>query len=102
MDHERRLARQEQRLATVSRAVAGLPGVSTELVKSDGAAPRVLRVAIDAAKAKRSASAVVEGLREGSPSIVVSPASDALVVNVSTVHEGDEELIARRLRELLA
>jgi L-seryl-tRNA(Ser) seleniumtransferase len=101
MDHDRRLARQEQRLATVSRAVAGLAGVSTEVVKSEGAAPRVLRVAIDPARARRSAEAVAEALRDGSPSIVVSPASEAIVVNVSTVHEGDEELIARRLRELL-
>jgi L-seryl-tRNA(Ser) seleniumtransferase len=102
MDHDRRLARQEQRLATVSRAVAGLTGVSTEVVRSDGAAPRVLRMAIDAASARRSAEAVAEALRDGSPSIVVSPADAAIVINVSTVHEGDEELIARRLRELLA
>jgi D-glucosaminate-6-phosphate ammonia-lyase len=102
MDHDRRLARQEQRLSTVSRAVEGLAGVSTEVVRSEGAAPRVLRVAIDAAAAKHSADAVARALREGSPSIVVSPDDGAIVVNVSTVHEGDEEVIARRLRELLA
>jgi D-glucosaminate-6-phosphate ammonia-lyase len=102
MDHDRRLARQEQRLATVSKALAGLPGVTTELVKSEGAAPRVLRVAIAADKARRSAGAVVKALFEGSPSIAVGPDGDAVIVNVSTVHDGDEEVVARRLRELLA
>jgi L-seryl-tRNA(Ser) seleniumtransferase len=102
MDHDRRLARQERRLATVARAVSGLPGVSTEVVESEGAAPRVLRVAVDAAKARRSAEALVEALRDGSPSIAVGPDEDAILVNVSTVQEGDEDLIARRLRELLA
>ena len=67
-----------------------------------GAAPRVLRIAIDPGKARRSADAVAQALREGNPSIAVGPERDAIVVNVSTVHEGDEELIARRVRELLA
>jgi D-glucosaminate-6-phosphate ammonia-lyase len=102
MDHDRRLQRQEQRLATVSRAVDGLAGVSTEVLKSEGAAPRVLRVAVDPASARRSAEAVAQALRDGDPSIAVGGDQGAIFVNVSTVHDGDEELIARRLRELLA
>jgi hypothetical protein len=62
----------------------------------------VLRIAIDAGQARRSAEAVAEALREGSPSIAVGADKGAIVVNVSTVHEGDEEVIARRVRELLA
>jgi uncharacterized pyridoxal phosphate-dependent enzyme len=102
MDHERRLARQEQRLGTIAKAVDGLAGVSSEIVKSEGAAPRVLHVTIDAAKAKRSADAVSAALREGSPSIAVGASENMLIVNMSTVHEGDEEIVARRVRELLA
>jgi L-seryl-tRNA(Ser) seleniumtransferase len=103
MDHGQRLARLEQRLGTIQRQVQGLPGVTTELLKREGSSPRLLRIAIDAATAKRDADAVVAGLSEGNPAILVSGGrDDAITLTVHTVVEGDEEIIARRLRELLS
>jgi hypothetical protein len=69
----------------------------------EGSSPRLLRVDIDPAAARRNAEAVIAGLREGNPSIVVNPAREnGIVLTVHTVTDGDEEIIARRLRELLS
>ena len=79
----------------------GLPGVSTEVVKSDGAAPRVLRIAIDPAAAKTGRQRRRRRTARRQPLDRRQPDRHALVINVSTVHEGDEDVIGRRLRELL-
>jgi len=101
MDHEARCARLEARQEVIARAVRGLPGVTTEVRKAEGAAPRTLKVSLDA-NARRTVDAVHEALRTGNPVIAIDPSRDALIFNVSTVHDGDEEIIGRRLRELLA
>ncbi|HEV8637222.1 MAG TPA: hypothetical protein VG370_23635 [Chloroflexota bacterium] len=102
MDHGPRLARLEQRLGTIQRQLQGLPGVTTEILHREGSTPRQLRVGIDPTAAKRNADAVTAGLREGNPAIVVNPAREnGIVLTVHTVVDGDEEIIARRLRELL-
>jgi L-seryl-tRNA(Ser) seleniumtransferase len=102
MDHDRRLARLEQRLEVVTRALRGAPGVTVELRKAEGSSPRTLLVQVDPAVARRDAPAVIAALREGNPSVAVSPEGAGFSVNVATVWDGDEEIIAQRLRALLA
>jgi L-seryl-tRNA(Ser) seleniumtransferase len=101
MDHDRRIARLEQRLGPIERAIKGRPGVTAEIVKAEGAAPRTLRVTIDPAAAPRSAEQVIAALREGTPAVSVAPVKNGFVVHVATVHDGDEEIVAQRLRSLL-
>ncbi len=102
MDHGYRLAGMERTLQVIGSQLEGLAGVTLEHVRQDGASPRLLRVAIDPAAARRSAEAVVAGLREGSPAIYVGAEPDALRLNPATLWEGDEGIVAGRIRELLA
>jgi L-seryl-tRNA(Ser) seleniumtransferase len=98
LDHDRRIADLEHRISLFSRSLEGLPGVSLELLKRPGSAPRVLRVAFGDG-AKRSADEVFQALRAGNPAIYVNrDASGALMVNPGPVHERDVELVAQRLR----
>jgi D-glucosaminate-6-phosphate ammonia-lyase len=101
MDHERRLANLDRRLQTIGRQLEGLPGVNLEYLQRVGASPRVLRVSIDSATAKRSAAEVNAGLREGSPAIYTGVEPDALLLNAACLWEGEEEIVAGRLRSLL-
>jgi D-glucosaminate-6-phosphate ammonia-lyase len=102
-DHDRRAAELERRIAGWVRQLEGLPGLEHELLKRPGSAPRVLRLSIDAAAAKRSADDVYQGLRDGSPAIFCNrDQSGALMLNPGPVHERDVDLVGQRLRALLS
>lgn len=100
-DHEARLAGFEARLRTIAHAVEGLPGVTAEIVRGVGANPRVLRVRLDPA-ARRSAEQAEAALRTGKPGIAVGVEAGALLVHPGTLAPGQEEIVAARLREVLA
>ena len=100
MDHERRIARLEQRGAAIVRAVQGVTGVSAATERHEGSTQVIVCVKLDGAK--RDVEGVRQALREGNPSIVIGTERDAVRFTIHTVHEGDEEVIARRLREVLA
>jgi hypothetical protein len=59
-----------------------------------------LRVRLDSAS-RRNAEGLVRALREGSPSIWAYHDAESVAFNLTTVAEGDETIIAGRLRELL-
>lgn len=102
LDHERRLAELDRRLQVVADRVGALPGVSASVLRRDGAAPRLLRISIDPARARRRVADVIAGLREETPMVYVGAESDAILINPSTLKPGEEEIIARRLGTLLA
>jgi D-glucosaminate-6-phosphate ammonia-lyase len=101
MDHTARLARLEERLGTVASRLEGAPGVTTSVIQADGPAPRVLRVALEPGKARLDVDGVVRGLMSESPAIALGVDAGAVIVNVATVWEGDEEVVAERLARLL-
>lgn len=101
MDHTARLARLEGMLQRIGRQVEGLPGVSLDYREGGGTAPRTLRLALGPA-ARRDAAALVAALRAGPPAIAVGDEPGAIVINPVTLADGEEEVVARRLRELLA
>ena len=103
MDHDRRLAEAERRIGLISRGIERAPGVSLELLRRPGAAPRALQITVDPGAAKRTAEDVVKALRDGEPAIWVNSRPGVLLVNPEPLRtESDVELVARRLRELLA
>jgi L-seryl-tRNA(Ser) seleniumtransferase len=102
-DHERRAADLERRIAGWTRQLEGVPGVELELLKRPGSAPRILRLSVDSASARRSADDLFQGLREGKPAIFCNrDQSGALLLNPAPVHERDVELVGQRLRALLS
>ena len=100
MDHEARLLEYGRRAQVIARAVEGIAGVTAKPVS--GVAWANLLVTIDAQQCGKSASEVSRMLREGYPGIWVNHDDNALAVWVGTLLEGDEEIVATRLREVLA
>jgi L-seryl-tRNA(Ser) seleniumtransferase len=100
MDHDARLAEQERRLETISRRLEGAPGVTLSVLRMDGPAPRQLRIALSP-EARHDTASLVQALMAETPAIAVVAEASGILVNVSTVWPGDEEVVAERLARLL-
>ena len=103
-DHEQRLADEALRLSAIADQVADLPGVTTELVRSDaGYDDLVLNVKLGAA-VPTTPSQVVEALDRGSPSIkmrVPAVTQGTIPIYPHSMQEGEETIVAERLRAAL-
>jgi L-seryl-tRNA(Ser) seleniumtransferase len=101
MDHDRRVAGLEQRIARIESQLRSAPGIHFELLRHDGSSPRVLQIDVDPAAARADAATVARRLREGNPMVYVLTRGNAIYVNPSTLSDDDAEVVARRLAELL-
>jgi len=59
------------------------------------------RVYVDLAPPAPDVSAVIQALRAGDPSIAVGQSRSSLVINPQMLEEGEERVVAARLREVL-
>ena len=107
LDHEAERRAQEAQLETIVAALEGLPGVRAHHL-ADDLAPRAyptVAVRIDEAVVGRDAAALVNELIEGDPPVAVSQNllhEGALALVASTLRPGEAEVVAARLREVLA
>ena len=101
MDHARRFVELERKCAVIQRALQGLPGLSFDIVKTHSAHPKVLKVTLEAGKAKKTPEQVHDALREGNPMVYVGIGADHLLVNPVTLLDGDEVTVGQRLRSVL-
>jgi D-glucosaminate-6-phosphate ammonia-lyase len=101
MDHERRVAGLERRLEMIGSRLRDATGVRLELQRQEGSSPRVLRIDVDSAAARMGAETVARRLRESNPMVYVLSNADSVFVNPSTLSDGDAEVVAQRLAELL-
>ncbi len=93
-----------RRAGVIASAVSGIPGVTTEVYVPEIAnhVPH-LRVRLDESRVKLSAADVQKSLRQGEPSIETVPGTrDGLSIGVWMMQPGDERIVARRLRAILA
>jgi D-glucosaminate-6-phosphate ammonia-lyase len=103
MDHEDRLTDYRTRLATIERAVDGIPGVSAELTIYDSYVQLALHIVLDGNPRGMDAQQLADDLLADSPRIRVNViAEDTIFVAAHTLNEGEESIIADRLRGLLA
>ena len=102
MDHGARIRGYEQKLQSIAAHLEGLPGLTYATKPAHGPEVVQLHITVDPAVVERSASKVSAALRAGNPRIWLDVDGDTLIVAVSNVHDGDEQIVARRLRELLA
>jgi L-seryl-tRNA(Ser) seleniumtransferase len=100
-DHGARIARIGARVDALARAFQGLPGVAAEPVPDVEFGAPWLRLRVDPAGG-RSAGALAMQLEAGEPRIVADVSEDAIGFNLATVAEGDEAVIAARVRLVLA
>lgn len=105
LDHEALGARYERQVRNVVERLSGLPGVTAQRdFPSEAGQPMPrARVDFDEAAGGPVASEVVRQLEQGDPPIYVSTARpNGVYVNPQTLEEGQEVVIAERLRELIA
>ena len=101
MDHGARIATATRRIRSIAERVEGLKGVETSMVPDHRFGTPGLRVRLSAGAGKSIAELEAE-LEAGSPAIVATREDDSLVFNVNAMPEGDEAVVAERLRAALA
>ncbi len=93
----------DRRCKQIMDSVNSVKGVNTE-VKTPVISNRVPHIHItwDQSKVKISPKEVVKALREGTPSIEVTPSpADRVIVAVWMLQQGEAEVVAKRIREVL-
>ena len=103
MDHEERLTDHRARLAAIEGVLAGIPNVSTNVAQSSISAQLSLHVTLEKEGLGKDARQLSEELLDGSPRIRVTVLGDDTIAIVAhTLNDGEETVIADRLRGLLA
>ena len=101
MDHDARLADQDRRFQVVAESLAGLPDIEMEQGWYDRYCSMEMKITLDEQALGRSAASVEEALREGDPRIWLWLEGSSLKLGVDTLLPGEEQILARRLREEL-
>jgi D-glucosaminate-6-phosphate ammonia-lyase len=101
-DHEKERREFDKRAEEIRKQATEVPGVSAEIFVPEVAnhVPHV-RITWDAAALGIKASEVVRALRDGEPSIGTRNEGPALVVGVWMMKNGEDKVVARRLRQVL-
>jgi D-glucosaminate-6-phosphate ammonia-lyase len=100
-DHAADMKEGERRVNLIAAAVKSLPGVTTE-IQLPAIANRVPHLHVKWDFSKISVRDVITKLRDGEPSIEVTPSGrDSLVINTWVAQPGDAEIVAKRLKEVL-
>lgn len=104
MNHEDRLLGYEEKIGTLQRGLEGAPNLrSAPMVRNKNFWGVTLNVEIDVEGLGMDANGVAALLDEGDPCILVNvDADDTLGINVHTLNEGEEHVIAERLSGILS
>jgi L-seryl-tRNA(Ser) seleniumtransferase len=100
-DHQREGKEFEKRAETIRGSAASVPGVKAEVFVPEVAnhVPHV-RVTWDGGT-RQAAAAAVNAMRDGEPSIAIRNEEAALVIGVWMMRNGEDKIVARRLKEVL-
>ncbi len=101
IDHEDRILGLLDMARVIQQAVEDVPGVSTDVQRVESHAAAALTVELNPSPIAVSGHAVAEELATGSPSILVGHDDSSLRIALHTLHEGQPEVIAERLRAAL-
>jgi len=106
MDHAERWASYARMVAAMQRRLSGIPGIRLDaryFTMDERLVPdpvNSLVVHVEPAVGT-TASAIAARLAAGVPSVLVNTEPDALIICVDVLREGEETIIAERLREVL-
>ena len=102
MNHEDRILDYHRRMSDIQRGLAGIPNISTNVVQNQRFYESSLLVVIDP-KAGKTAQQVAQELDAGNPRVWVGvQGDDTIIINAHVLNEGDQHIIAERLRDALA
>jgi len=101
-DHDKEMREFEKRAEEIRKAATSVPGVKAEIFVPEVAnhVPHV-RITWDSVPSGLDAEAVVKALKDGEPSIGTRNEGPALVVGVWMMRQGEDKVVARRLRQVL-
>jgi len=102
MDHEGRLARYGERIDVILAAVRGAPGLTVRRISAIEEPLPTIRDGVRFEFASEIRAAEVEtALLEGEPGIFVRRNGNAFNLSVAFMNDGEAEIVARRLAEIL-
>jgi len=100
IDHEQRYKEQEARYAVIAQELEGIENVSTKVVDIKGHMLCTLYVTFD--QPGKNARQLANELHDGTPCILLSASGEnTITINAYTLNEGEEKIIAKRLKSLL-
>ena len=102
MNHEDRFAVQEERIHTIARALTNVPHVTTERYRERQGPWFLLRITFDESALGKTAASIEQALRDGDPPIRVRVDGGQIRVAVHTLREGEDSVVAERMREVLS
>ncbi|MEO5977976.1 MAG: aminotransferase class V-fold PLP-dependent enzyme [Chryseolinea sp.] len=104
LDHDKEWKEWETKLAVINNAAKSVAGVTTEVhVPPLGNHVPTLRITWDSAKVKLTDKDLKEALRAGNPSVEVGGGTpNSINVTVFMLKEGQEKIVAARLKEELS
>ena len=100
MDHEARTGAADQRGRNLQQGLADLPHIQLS-PRAPDAQVAGFTVRVDEAALGKTAATISAALRQGDPRIWVHTQDAALHFSMFTVVDGDEHIIAERLREII-
>ena len=101
IDHEDRILGLLSMAQVIQRAVDDIAGVSTEVERLESHAAAALTVDFNPSVIPVSGQAVAGELESGTPSILVGHQDTSIRIALHTLHDGQPEVIAERLRAAL-
>ena len=100
-DHERERREFDKRAEAIRSSAVSVPGVTAEVFVPE-VANHVPHVRVTWQGGNRAAAAgIVNALRDGEPSIAIRSEDAALVIGIWMMRNGEEKIVARRLKETL-
>lgn len=103
MNHENRFMEYDRKMTTIEQGLRGLEGVQTKIVNNKRFWAVTLQVILNTNITGQTAQDVADKLDKGNPRIwVMSEGRDTLTINVHTLNQGEESIIADRLREIIS
>ena len=99
INHEERLAEEEQKIQAIIRDMGGLPHVKAELVWERNALHMYLHITLDEQALGKTAEQIRDELLEGDPVLYLSATENTLRVAVFLLGEGEQEEVAEILRQ---
>lgn len=102
MDHEERIAEHEQRGSYIQNALGGVSHIQTEWVPDVRTLSSAVQITLDEGTLGKTAAQVSEALKAGDPSIWVRQADNTLMVGVPQLIDGEEQIVAERLKAELS
>jgi L-seryl-tRNA(Ser) seleniumtransferase len=100
-DHEKEKREFEKRAETIRSAAAAVPGVKAEVFVPE-VANHVAHVRISSEQGNKAwAQRIVDAMLDGEPSIAIRSEGPALVIGIWMMRQGEDKIVAKRLRQVL-